>query len=85
MKMKIKGTEETFWIVVSNARVGGHSIPETLSHTKKEAIRRFIEHSFRHDKSCKFMNQPCNKTWKELRENKGWSVQKVKIKIKFYQ
>ncbi len=83
--MKKKVTTEEFWIVVSNARVGGHAVPESLGYTKKEAIRKFIEHSWKYDPSCRFMNQPCNVTWKELRENKSWSVQKIQFKIKFYQ
>lgn len=83
--MKKKGTTEEFWIVVSNHRVGGTAVPESLSHTKKEAIRRFIVHAWGHDKSCSYMNQPCNKTWKILRKHKSWSVQKVSFKIKFYQ
>lgn len=72
--------EHTFWIIVAKRKTYGHVIQETLSNTKKEAIKKLIPllcDQAGQPHSHRWMKQTIQETWKEMREDKSYSAQQI--------
>lgn len=77
-KDKEKLTHEMF-VMVSKFNTHNSIVEGSVATTKKNCIRLGIIAQWGYDKNCRFMNQSCNITWKELRKDKKWSIQKIKF------
>ena len=74
--------EHKMWIVVSRLRTCNLPMPSTLSNSKKDAIKKSIEHIINHfdkPKEHRYYKQTIQKTWKEMRINNSYSVQKISL------